>query len=58
MSTPAAELLLESAIKDLERIKANADMIGGELALFAYLLDMALVEAREQLQPEPNGERL
>jgi hypothetical protein len=47
MPTPAAQLLLESAIKDLGRIKTNS-----ELALFGYLLDMALIEAHNQLRDE------
>ena len=53
MPTPAAQIFLEAAIKDLERIRTNAEMIGGELALFSYLLDMALVEARARLADEP-----
>jgi len=44
----AAQVFLEGAVKDLERLKANAELIGGELALLAYLLDMALVEAQER----------
>jgi len=43
---PAAQVFLEGAVKDLERLKANAELIGGELALLAYLL--ALVEAQER----------
>ena len=46
MPSPAIQVFLESTIKDLERIKTNAAMMGDELALFSYLLDMALVEAR------------
>ncbi len=48
MPTDTAKAFLDGAIKDLERLGGRATMIGGELALLAYLLDMALVEAREQ----------
>jgi hypothetical protein len=48
MPTDTAKAFLEGAIKDLERLSGRAGMIGGELALLAYLLDVALVEAREQ----------
>jgi hypothetical protein len=38
-------------VKNLEQLKTNAEMFGGTLALLAYLLDMALLEAREQQGP-------
>ena len=51
--SPAARAFLEGAIKDLGRLSGRAGMIGGELTLLAYLLDMALVEAL-RLQGEGN----
>jgi hypothetical protein len=44
--TPAAKAFVESAIGDLERLKTTAELHGDDLALLAYILDMALVEAR------------
>jgi hypothetical protein len=44
--TDTAKAFLEGAIKDLERLSGRAGMIGDDLALLAYLLDIALVEAR------------
>jgi hypothetical protein len=52
MSTPATQIYLDGAVKDLERLKSNADLIGGDLALLAYLLDMALIEARNRQRDE------
>jgi len=46
MPSETAKAFLAEAIKDLERLSGRAGMIGGDLALLAYLLDMALVEAR------------
>jgi hypothetical protein len=48
MPNKAAKAFLDGAVKDLERLSGRATMIGGELALLAYLLDMALAEVREQ----------
>ena len=48
MPNETAKAFLDGAIKDLERLSGRAGMIGGDLALFAYLLDMALVEALAQ----------
>jgi hypothetical protein len=52
MLTETAKTFLESAIKDLQRLSGHAGMIGGDLALLAYLIDMALIEARNQLRDE------
>jgi hypothetical protein len=44
---------LGRAAKDLERLKSEAERIGGgELSLFAYLLDITLLEARDQLSED------
>jgi len=52
MPSETAKTFLEGAIKDLERLSGRAGMIGGELALLAYLLDMAVIEARGQLNAD------
>lgn len=39
---------LSQIVKDLERLKAEADAAG--LSLLAYILDTALAEARDQLE--------
>ena len=46
MATDTAKAFLDGAIKDLERLSGRAGMIGGDLAVLAYLIDMALIEAR------------
>ena len=44
---------LERTAKDLERLKSEATRIGGDdLGLLVYLLDIALVEARQRLAVE------
>ena len=50
MPTDTAKAFLDGAIKDLERLSGRAGMIGADLALLAYLIDMALIEARAQLK--------
>jgi hypothetical protein len=51
MPTPAAQVFLEGAVKDLERLKSNVELIGGDLTLLAYLLDMALIEGARAAGP-------
>ena len=51
MPNETAKAFLDEAIKDLERLMGRATMIGGDLALLAYLLDMALVEGAERARP-------
>ena len=43
------EVLLERALRDLNRIEDEATRAGGELSVLACLVDMAADEAREQL---------
>ena len=43
------EILLERALRDLDRIEDEAARAGGELSVLACLVDMAADEAREQL---------
>jgi hypothetical protein len=43
------EVLLERALRDLNRIEDEAGSAGGELSVLACLVDMAADEAREQL---------
>jgi len=43
------EVLLERALRDLDRIEDEATRAGGELSVLACLVDMAADEAREQL---------
>ncbi len=41
---------LERVVRDLAHLRSEAVRIGGdELSLLAYLIDMALVEARERI---------
>lgn len=45
---------LVRAAKDLEHLKNDAERLGnGELSAFVHLIDMALVEAREQQGKDP-----
>ena len=44
-------LFLRRAVRDLERLKSQAEKHGADLSYLAYLIDMALVEARERLGP-------
>ena len=42
-------LFLKRAVRDLERLKGQAEKHGDDVSLLAYLINMALVEARERL---------
>jgi hypothetical protein len=46
MPSETAKAFLDGAIRDLERLSGRAGMIGGDFAVLAYLIDMALIEAR------------
>ena len=44
---------LEGVVKDLERLRNEAQLYGDELSLLAFLIDNALVEAWEHMGGHP-----
>jgi hypothetical protein len=45
---PVTNLALKRIVRDLEKLKAEAEALGDHGALLAYLIDMALIEAKIQ----------
>jgi hypothetical protein len=42
---PVTNLALERIVRDLEKLKAEAEALGDDGSLLTYLIDMALIEA-------------